>query len=242
MKAMILAAGEGTRLKPLTLETPKVLLPIEGVTLIEHILAWLKNHGIFEVAVNLHHSGDKVKSFLGDGSHFGMRFYYSVEETLLGTAGGVRRIRHFFDDTFVVVYGDILTDLNLSTMVNYHKAKKSLATIAIVEVPAPWEVGIVSINKEGRILSFVEKPPRDRIVNNLSSCGIYIFEKDIHNHISGKNPTDFAYDVFPQLLRLGAPIYGYHLKPEDYFIDIGTLEKYQRVLEDVAAGKMKLKR
>ena len=154
-RAMILAAGEGTRLRPLTLETPKALLPIRGRPLIEHQLFWLNHHGIREVAINLYHLGNKIKDHLGDGSRFGMKICYSPEETLLGTAGGVKRIEHFFNDTFVVVYGDILTDFDLSDMVKFHREKKAVATLAIFEAPNPWEVGVVELNKEGRILSLL---------------------------------------------------------------------------------------
>ena len=153
---MVLAAGEGTRLRPLTLETPKVLLPIRGKPLIESTIGWLKSHGIFEVVVNLHHLGDKIRDFLGDGSRFGVEVTYSAEETLLGTAGGVKRMEHFFDDdTFVVVYGDVLTDFNLSKMIQFHREKKATATLAILKVPNPWEVGMVEMNQEGRILQEV---------------------------------------------------------------------------------------
>ena len=123
MKAMILAAGEGTRLKPLTLETPKVLLPIRGKPYISLALSWLKCHGFTEVAINLYHLGDRIRQFLGSGLAFGVNVVYSPEETPLGTAGGVKRMEQFFDGTFAVVYGDVFTNLNLGAMLNYHRAK-----------------------------------------------------------------------------------------------------------------------
>ena len=241
VKAMILAAGEGTRLRPLTLETPKVLLPVGGVFLIEYTLSWLKSHGISQVAINLYHLGDKLEDFLGNGSHFGMNISYSTEETLLGTAGGVKRMEHFFDGTFVVVYGDVLTDFDLSQMIRFHQTKNSLATLALLEVPNPWDVGIVGINKRRRILSFVEKPPPGSKVGNLGSGGVYVLEKGIFNYIPSESSSDFAYDIFPKLIEFGLPVYGHILNPDDYLIDIGTIDNYRKANEDVRAGKVKIR-
>jgi len=149
---MILAAGEGTRLRPLTLETPKVLLPVGGRPLIEHTLAWLRSHGIREIAINLYHLGDKIKDFLGDGSHFGVKISYSEEEKLLGTAGGAKRMAHLLlpnpqspipspqsptPSPFVVIYGDVLTNFNLTAMLQFHREKSALATLALFRVPSP---------------------------------------------------------------------------------------------------------
>jgi len=241
MKAMILAAGEGTRLHPLTQWTPKALLPIARVPLIEHQLSWLKSHGIFQVAINLYHLGEKIKDFLGDGSRFGVRIHYSSEKELLGTAGGVKKMEDFFDSTFLVVYGDILTDFNLSAMIDFHKKKKALVTLALFKVPNPWEVGIVEMNRQDKVLSFKEKPPRGSEHSNLSSGGIYVLEREILDHIPSHGYCDFGYDIFPTLLALHLPVYGYVLKAEDYLIDIGTLDKYQKANNDVEAGKIKIR-
>lgn len=238
-KAALLAAGAGIRLRPLTLETPKVLLPVGGRLVIEYTLAWLKNYGIREVVINLHHLGEKIRQFLGDGSRFGMKVFYSPEETLLGTAGGVKRMEHFFDGTFVMAYGDVFTDFDLSAMIRFHQAKNSITTLAIREVVNPWEVGMVKIDEEGKILSFVEKPPRGSRLGNLGTGGIYILEKEALNHIPSKGFSDFSYDIFPKLIELNLPIYGYILKPDDYLADIGTIEKYQKANEDIKAGKVK---
>ncbi len=240
-KAMILAAGKGTRLRPLTLETPKVLLPIGGVPLIEHTLNWLKRHGNSEVAMNLHHLGEKIKDYLDDCAHFGVEIAYSVEDTLLGTAGGVKRMERFFDGTFVVVYGDVLTNFDLSEMIWYHQEKKAVATLAILEVPNPWDVGVVEMNREGKILSFVEKPAPGSNEGNLGSGGVYVLEKAIFDYIPDKCPSDFAYDVFTKLTELRLPVYGYVLKSEDYLIDIGTIERYRKANDDFKAGRIKIR-
>ncbi len=246
---MILAAGEGTRLRPLTLETPKVLLPVAGRPLIQHQLSWLKSHGIQEVAINLYHLGNKIQGFLGNGSRWGMKIWYSPEEALLGTAGGVKRMEHFFNDAFLVVYGDVLTNLDLSAMVNFHQEKRAMATLAIFEAAKPWEVGVVDIDGEGRILSFVEKPqppaanPQSLVPNTqspvLASGGVYVLEKQVLGHIPSQGFSDFAYDIFPRLIALGLPLYGYILNSKDYFIiDIGTWDEYRRANSNVGKSKV----
>ncbi len=240
-KAMILAAGEGTRLRPLTIETPKVLLSIGGRPLVEHQLSWLKHHGIQELAINLYHLGNKIKDYLGDGSRFGVKISYSPEEKLLGTAGGVKRMEHFFDDTFVVFYGDVLTGFDLQAMVKSHQEKKAIATLAIFEASNPAEVGVVEMGDGGRILSLVEKPrslvpsPQSPV---LGSGGVYVLEKEVLNYIPAHNFSDFAYDIFPKLVDLNLPIYGYVLKPQDYLIDIGTIEKYHKAQEVIVKFKV----
>lgn len=240
VRAMILAAGEGTRLRPLTIETPKALLPVGGVPLIRHTIGWLAGFGISEIAINLYHLGENIRSYLGGGSRLGVNIYYSSEKTLLGTAGGVKKIEEYFSETFVVVYGDVFTNFNLGAMLSFHRSKSSLATIAVLRVPNPWEVGVVEVSKESRILNFIEKPPRNTETSNLGSGGIYVMEKEILNHIPPDGYCDFAYDIFPRLLKLDLPLYGYVLNSEDYLIDIGTAEKYQRANEDVKSGRVKV--
>jgi len=239
-KAMVLAAGEGTRVRPLTLETPKVLLPVGGIPLIEHILAWLKSHDISQVAINLHHLGGKIKNFLGDGSCFGIKLFYSPEITLLGTAGGVKKMESFFDGTFVVVCGDVLTNFDLSAMIRFHQAKKSWATLALIEMPNPAEVGIVKTNEEGRILSFVEKPSPGAELGNLGSGGVYVLEEKVLTYIPKDGFSDFAYDIFPKFMELGLPVYGYVLSPHDYLVDIGTWDKYHEVNKSIRTGRLQL--
>jgi len=238
-KAMVLAAGEGTRLKPLTSETPKTLLPVDGIPLIQYILAWLKGYGICQVAMNVHHLADQIKERLGNGSQFGMEIHYSPEETLLGTAGGVKKMAHFVDSTFVVIHGDMLIDFDLADMISFHQTKKALITIVLLEVPNPWEYGIVRVQEDGRIVSFVEKPLRGTEPGNLSNGGIYILEKEVLDYIPDKGTHDFAYGIFPKLIALDLSVYGYQPRPEDYLLDIGTISKYQQANEDVRARKLK---
>ena len=240
-RAMILAAGEGTRLYPLTLETSKVLLPIGGIPLIQHTLLWLKRHGISEVAINLHHCGDKIRAFLGDGSGFGVTVHYSPEQQLQGTAGGIKRIARFFDGTFLVVYGDVLTDFNLSTMVEFHMQREAVATLAISEAPDPRGVGVVELDPEGRVLSFVEKSSSSTSTAHpvLASGGIYVLKREVLDYVPDQGYSDFGSDILPELVRLGLPVYGFRLKAGEYLIDIGTVDKYQRANSDVLNGRVK---
>jgi NDP-sugar pyrophosphorylase family protein len=245
MKAMILAAGEGTRLRPLTLDTPKPLLPIDGFPLIGYILIWLKKHGISEVAINLCHLGDKIKQFIGDGSQFQVKVTYSEETSPLGTAGGVKKVAGFFDGTFVVAYGDNLTDFDLSSMIRFHRQKKATATMALFRPPDPTQVGMIEMDEDKRISKLIEKPKNNAVTpgtqsSGLANAAVYVFEPEVLSYIEEGQVTDFAYDVFPKLIADGVPVYGYPLKPDDYFIDIGSIKNYQRVNEDVKAGKVKL--
>ena len=202
-KAMILAAGEGTRLRPLTSETPKTMLPVGGTPLIIHIIRWLKSFGITEIGINLHYLGDKVSRFVGDGTRLGIKIEYSKEDKILGTAGGVKRLESFFAESpFAVVYGDVLTDFDLEKMIDQHFLTMALATIALVTVPNTNEKGIVELNKQGRVLSFVEKPPKGTEKSNLANGGIYVLEPKVFDYIPRGGYSDFAFDVFPNMLKM----------------------------------------
>jgi NDP-sugar pyrophosphorylase family protein len=238
-KAMILAAGEGTRLQPLTLNTPKTMLPLAGTPLITHIIRWLKMYGITDIGINLHYLGNKIFDYLGDGSQLGINIEYSQEENILGTSGGVKRLEKFFKDSpFVVVYGDVLTDFNLGKMIEYHNMQKAAATIALVRVLNTHEKGIIELNNRGRILSFVEKPAKGTERSHLSNGGIYILGPNIFDYIPPAGFSDFGYDVFPAMLNDGLPLFGYKLESNDYLIDIGSIEQYQQANIDCLAGKI----
>jgi NDP-sugar pyrophosphorylase family protein len=247
MKAMILAAGEGTRLRPLTLDTPKPLLPVNGVPLVTYILKWLNKNGISDVVINLCHLGDKIKNYVGDGSKLGVKVIYSEEAKALGTAGGVKKAAKFFDDTFIVAYGDNLTDFNLSSMIKFHRQKKATVTMALFRPPGPSQVGMIEMGKDGRVIKLVEKPKNTfsmttgSVSSSLANAAVYVLEPGVLGYIEENKVSDFAYDVFPKLIADGAAVYGYPLKPGDYFIDIGSIKNYQRVNEDVKAGKVKVK-
>jgi len=222
---MILCAGEGTRLGELTKKTPKVLLPVNGKPAIEHILNWLKKHGVFDVVINLHHLGGQIMDCLDDGSEFGIDILYTFEDKLLGTAGGLKNTRGLLGNTFVVVNGDTLTNLNLLAMLDFHRRKGALATIALAYGMDNRERGIVAIDGFKVVRGYREKPPFN--VAGLYNAGIYVFGKEILNYIPD-GVCDFGRDVFPQIIKVGLPVFGFELGPKDFLVDIGTPEGYEK--------------
>ena len=228
---MILAAGEGRRLRPLTNNTPKPMLPVGDKPLIEHIIRNLQRAGIDEFAINLYHMPQKVVDYFGDGSKLGVHIRYSVEETLVGSAGGVKRVSDFFDDTFVLYYGDVFCMLDLRPMLEFHRQQNCIATMGLYAVPDPWNRGIVDLDDNSHITKFVEKPPKEQCFSNLANAGIYVLEPEILNYIPESQHYDFGHDVFPDLLQSKIPVAGYTIK--DRLIDIGLPEKYREVNEFV---------
>ena len=218
---------------PLTLETPKVLLPVNRTPIIEHTILWLKSHGISEIAINVHHMAEQVMDYVGDGDHLGVKIEYSVEEDLLGTAGGVKKMASYLGDNFVVVCGDVYTYFDLSEMINLHQKKRAVATLAIFRADKPWEVGIVSMNDDGLITGFIEKPPRVSGMGSFANGGVYVLSKQVLGYIPGESCCDFGFNVFPKLAEHKLPIYGYLLKDDDYLIDIGTIENYEKANAEV---------
>lgn len=231
MKAMVLAAGEGTRLQPLTLDCPKPMLPIGGKPLLEHTIQWLKSYGFRQIAINLHHRPETITSYFGDGRRWGVEITYSYEENLLGTAGAVRKMRPFFQETFAVVYGDVLTNLPLDALMSFHLSRKTL-TMALYRVSNPTEVGLVGLDEEGRVVSFKEKPRPEEVFTDLANSGIFLLEPEIIEFIPENTFYDFGLHLFPKLLEIGVPIYGWPVPPSTYLIDIGTREKYERARKE----------
>ena len=226
MKGMILAAGEGKRLRPLTEHLPKPMLPLAGRPLLEHIITHLRECGITELAINLHHLPGIVMDYFGDGSRLDVSLRFSVEESLLGSAGGVKRLQAFFDDTFLVYYGDVFTQADLVPMIELHRQRMVLATMGLYRVPDPWNRGIVAIDEQQVITRFVEKPSREQTFSDLANAGIYVLEPDVLNWIPAGQVWDFGHDVFPALLAAGVRVAGYII--EDSVIDIGLPEKYRQ--------------
>jgi NDP-sugar pyrophosphorylase family protein len=237
---MILAAGEGRRLRPLTDDLPKPMLPVAGRPLLEHTITYLRSNGITDLAINLHHLPDAVIKHFGNGSRWGVRLRYSVEEQLLGSAGGVKRLQAFFDDTFVVFYGDLLTWTDLRPMIELHRQTGVVATMGLYHVPDPWNRGIVQLDESHDIVRFVEKPARDQVFSNLANAGIYILEPEVLDRIPAEQSYDFGHDVFPGLLAEGIRVAGFVIA--DLLIDIGLPEKYEeanRIAERRVRGHFK---
>ncbi len=225
-KAMIMAAGLGTRLYPLTGRTAKPMVPILNRPVMEHMLNLLRRHGIRQVAANLHYHPDKIRTYFGDGSGFGMELTYNVEAELLGTAGGVGAFRDFFaGGTFVVVSGDGLTDIDLTAFVTAHKRNGGIATLAVKQVADPSLYGVVVCDAGDRITGFQEKPPHGEALSDVCNTGIYAFEPAIFDYVPPGAFVDWAKDVFPALLAHGAPFHRWLL--DTYWNDVGNIEQYR---------------
>lgn len=235
MRAMIMAAGLGTRLQPLTGLIPKPMTPILNRPAVYHILRLLHRHGITEVVVNLHHFPDTITTYFGGGSWLGMSITYAYEEQLLGTAGGVKNNEGFLTgDTFLVLSGDSLTDLDLTAALATHRAKGGIATIAVKQVEDPSQYGVVVLDEDDRVLGFQEKPAREEARSDLCNCGIYLFEPAIFERMPAGEFYDFGHQVFPELLRDGLPFHAHRVR--EYWNDVGNLEEYRRGNFDALMG------
>ena len=246
MKAMVLAAGKGTRLFPLTGEVPKPLSPVADTPISEHIFDLLARHGIEEAYVNVHYLADALLEAYGEETHInGMRVNLVRENELTGTAGDVKHLSKkvssngTLEETFLVVSGDALTDIDLEELLAFHKEKGALATIALHRVYDTSEFGVVALDEEGNILSFQEKPDSRGAISTLANTGIYVFEPKVLEYIPEETFFDFAHDVFPRLLEEGEKFVG--CEGDFYWSDIGTLEAYRQAQYDVLSGRVKVK-
>ena len=239
MKAMVLAAGKGTRLFPLTGEIPKPLAPVANVPIVERIFELLATHGVDEVHANVHYLADALLEAYGEEALIeGMSVCLSREERLLGTAGGVKRLAKHFDETFVVVSGDALTDIDLKDLIAFHKEKGALATMALKRVCDTSGFGVVELDEEGSILGFQEKPRPEEAVSDLANTGIYVLEPRALEYIPKDTFFDFAKDVFPRFLEAGERLVGY--QGDFYWSDIGTLEAYLQAQYDALSGRVNI--
>ncbi len=237
MRAMILAAGVGSRLDPLTRNVPKPLVPILNKPVMEYLIELLKKHGFNEIMVNLHYLGDHIERHFGDGSKWGVKIEWSREDKLWGDAGSLKRVEEFFkDETFLVIGGDDLTDMDLSKLLKTHRDKKALSTIALSLVDDPSEYGIVLMNEDSRITRFLEKPKGEVIFSNTANTGVYMFEPAIFELIPRGIFYLFGKQVFPLLLEQHLPVYG-HLTAA-YWKDVGNLKVYQQTHKDVLEGRV----
>jgi len=243
MKAMVLAAGKGTRLRPLTDVLPKPAVPVAGKPIIEHIFELLAESGFDEVHVNVCHLADVLLDLYGGGASFGgMAVHLTREEELLGTAGSVKRMAsaaaRSFDSTFVVVMGDALTDVDLGEVVAFHKERGALATMALMRVEDTSQYGVVELDPRGNIVGFQEKPCPEDAVSNLANTGVYVLEPEALDYIPEGAFYDFANDVFPRLLTAGERLVGY--EGDFYWSDIGTLAAYRQAQLDALSGRVRV--
>jgi len=235
MKTMVLAAGLGTRLQPITYEMPKPMAPVLNRPVMEHIVALLRRHGFEELIANLSHLPEQIRDHFGDGSDYGVSLSYSFEEELLGTAGGVRNVAESLGEgSFLVISGDALTDLDLSALRAAHEANDGIATLTLKRVPDPSEYGVVISGSDGRIQGFQEKPDRAEALSDLASCGIYMFEREIFDYFPERPFVDWAMDVFPVLLEGDVPMYGHEI--DAYWNDVGSLDELRQGNFDALTG------
>jgi len=210
-KAMVLAAGQGTRLRPLTERVPKCMVPLAGKPLLEHTIAWLRKYGVTDLIINLHHLPHMVRDYFGDGHKWEVKITYSVEEEALGTAGDVKKVAWFFDGPFFVWYGDNLSTCRLDQLWEFHRAKGGIATIALHYREDPTASGIVGLDEGDRITRFLEKPRPYQVFSHWVSAGIFVLEPQVFEAIPPEGVSDFGRDVFPALLTEGAALYGYRV-------------------------------
>lgn len=238
MKAVIMAGGEGVRLRPMTSERPKPLVPILGTSVIEHIVVLLKKHGITDIAVTLHYMPGEIKSELGDGSEYGVKLTYFIEEEPLGTCGSVKNCKGFLDDTFIVISGDAITDMDLTEIANFHHKVNSKATIVTKKVPVPLEYGVVLADESGRITGFVEKPDWGEVKNDRVNTGVYILSPDVMEMCPENTFFDFSKDLFPKILESNIPFYAF--ETSGYWCDIGEKHAYMKANLDALNKDVKL--
>jgi mannose-1-phosphate guanylyltransferase len=251
MKAMILAAGKGTRVRPITHTTPKPMIPILQKPVMEFLLELLREHGFDEIMVNVSHLAEEIENYFRDGQRFGVQIAYSFEGRIeegeligeaLGSAGGLKRIQdfqRFFDDTFVVLCGDALIDLDLTEAVRRHKQKGAMASLIARRVPMEEvsSYGVVVTDPEGRVLSFQEKPAVAEAASDMINTGIYIFEPEVLDFIPSGEPSDIGSDLFPRLVDAGAPFYA--LPMEFEWVDIGKVPDYWQAIRSVLQGDVR---
>jgi mannose-1-phosphate guanylyltransferase / phosphomannomutase len=238
VKAVVMAGGQGTRLRPLTSNQPKPMVPIVNKPVVQHILELLQRHGVNDVVMTVAFMAQMLRNHFGDGSSLGMNIEYGVEETPLGTAGSVKNAEAALDDTFLVISGDALTDFDLTRLVDFHREREAMVTIALKSVENPLEFGVVIVDEEGRIERFLEKPGWGQVFSDTINTGIYVLEPQVLDFIPKGVPYDFSHELFPKLFDRHKPLYG-HLAGS-YWQDIGSLEQYLQANRDALDGKVKL--
>ena len=233
-----MAGGEGTRLRPLTSNQPKPMVPIVGKPCMEHILELLREHGFEDVIVTVAFLPQAIRTYFGDGTSLGLNIQYSVEESPLGTAGSVRLASDALDETFLVISGDALCDIDLRRIVEFHKEQGAAVTIGLKSVENPLEFGIVVTDEDGKVERFLEKPSWGQVFSDTINTGIYVLEPEVLKHVPTDRPYDFSKELFPLLLEMGRPIYGYVC--EGYWQDIGNLDQYRQANFDALDERVQL--
>lgn len=237
MKAVIMAGGSGSRLRPITIERPKPMITIVNKPTLGHILSLLKLNGITDVIITVQYLASVIQDYFGDGSNLGMNITYCVEEDPLGTAGGVKAVQAMLDDTFMVVSGDAITDFDLKAIIDFHRRKAAKATLTLYRVPNPLEFGVIITDPDGYIIQFLEKPTWGEVISDTVNTGIYVLEPDVLDLIPPHQPFDFSTQLFPQLLEQNLPMAGYIA--DGYWCDIGNTTALREATADALEGKIR---
>ncbi len=235
MKAVILVGGLGTRLRPLTYNTPKSLVPVLNRPFLEYVLHKLKQHGIGEIVLALNHLAPLIQDCFGDGSSLGLNISYVLEKSAMGTAGAVKNAAELVSDTFFVLNGDVFSDLNFTEMLGFHRKHKAKITIALTPVDDPTRYGLIETDKNNRVTRFLEKPRLEEVTTNLINAGSYLIEPDVLDKIPAFEEHSFERQLFPSMLTAGDAVYAF--PSNDYWIDIGNPEKYRQLNFDLLSGK-----
>ena len=235
MKAVILVGGLGTRLKPLSINTPKAMMPVVNAPFLEYVIRRLGRHDVKHIVLAISHLPQPIMDFLGDGSRFGVRIDYTIEEKALGTAGAVKNAEKYLDEPFLALNGDVFTDLDITAMTAMHRQRRAMITIALTPVEDPSSYGLIETDNDGRIRRFLEKPKAEEITTDMINAGTYILEPEVLRHIPPDTKFSFEHDVFPPLLQQGKPVYAF---PSGcYWMDIGTPQKYHQLNRDLLSGR-----
>lgn len=238
MKALFLSGGMGTRLRPLTDELPKPMVPIMNKPLLERNMDNLKKCGINDIVISTCYKPQYIQEYFGDGSKFGLKIAYVCEETPLGTGGAIKKTGHLYDDTFLVFNADILCNMDFTDLIRFHKSKSAAVTIAVAQVSNPSAYGVIEYDKSDYAISFTEKPKADEIKSDYINAGVYVFEPGVLREIPEGRPVSIEREIFPALLQKGSKVAVY--KGCSYWMDIGTPEKYMQSHKDIMAGDCRI--
>ena len=234
MKAVILVGGEATRLLPLTCNIPKAMVPVLNTPFLEHVISYLGQHQVESIILTQGYLAQAIESYFGDGSQFGVKLSYTIEDTPLGTAGAVKNAEKYLDETFLVLNGDVFTDLDITAMIGFHRERRAKATIALTPVEDPTSYGLIETDAEGRVTRFLEKPSWSQVTTDMINAGTYVLEPEVLANIPPQVNFSFEHELFPLLLDRGELIYAY--PSSAYWIDIGTPEKYLGLHRDLLSG------
>ena len=238
MKALFLAGGMGSRLKPLTDNLPKPMVPIMNKPLLERSMENLRKCGIIEIVISTGYKSKYIEEYFGNGSRFGLKIEYICEDIPLGTGGAIKKTGHLYDDTFLVLNADILCNMDFTELIKFHKSKSAAVTIAVTRVKNPSAYGVIEYDKSGYAVSFTEKPKADEIKSDYINAGVYVFEPEVLREIPENRPVSVEREIFPALLHKGHKVAVYN--GCSYWMDIGTPEKYIQTHDDIMAGDCRI--